>query len=131
MATGTISLCSMVRRGVVGSISRFSDEPCVRKTVEWPFPDVAYADVMTMVDRFETGDANDLVDVYETLLGDSHCDPFDESGSTVVAPEEGDWVPLLLHNLADIERTRELALLAGQYIPKSDFKMKNLSPPDR
>ena len=108
----------------------FLRSACVRCDAAWPFPDVAYADAMDMVERFDTGDVSDLVGVYEELIGGEDCDPFDDSASAVATHEEGDWVPLLCHNLADIERTRELAVLAGRYIPKSDFKMKNLSPPD-
>lgn len=103
---------------------------CARQDIAWPFPDLAYADTMDMMKRFYTGDTNDLVGTYDHLIGKPNCDPFEDSGSAVVAFEEGDWLPLLLHNLADIERTRELALLAGRYIPKSDFRMKNLYPPD-
>lgn len=108
----------------------FLRSSCVRRDVSWPFPDVAYADTMDMVQRFDTGDANDLVGVYEELIDDNDCDPFDDSASAVATHEAGDWTPLLLHNLADIERTRELAVLAGQYVAKSDYNMKNLSPPD-
>lgn len=108
----------------------FLRSSCVRRDAPWPFPDMAYADVMTMVERFDTGDEKSLVGVYEALIGNDHADPFDDSKQAVAAHEDGDWVPLLLHNLADIERTRELALLAGRYVPKSDFRMKNLSPPD-
>jgi len=99
---------------------------CARHDVAWPFPEMAYADTMDMMKRFYTGDAQDLVGVYDTLISKDSCDPFVESGSAVSAHENKNWLPLLLHNLADIERTRELALLAGRYIPKSDFKMKNL-----
>lgn len=109
----------------------FLRSACVRRGVPWPFPGVAYADTMTMVERFETGEADDLVGVHEALIGGDHCDPFDDSERAVAAHEAGDWVPLLLHNLADVERTRELAVLAGQYVPRSDFRMKNLEPPDR
>lgn len=108
----------------------FLRSACTRQGVAWPFPDVAYADTMTMVERFDTDDVSDLVGVYEALIDGEDCDPFDESASAVAAHEAGEWTPLLLHNLADIERTRELARLAGRYVPKSDFKMKNLSPPD-
>lgn len=108
----------------------FLRKACVRENVEWPFSDIAYADAMTAVDRFDTGDVNDLAGVYETLIGNGHCDPFSDSGSAVNAHEEGDWAPLLLHNLADIERTRELVLLAERYVSKSDFAMKNLDPPN-
>lgn len=108
----------------------FLRSACARREVAWPFPDVAYADTMTMVERFDTGNVSDLVGVYEALIDGEDCDPFDDSASAVATHEAGEWTPLLLHNLADIERTRELARLAGRYVPKSDFKMKNLSPPD-
>ena len=104
---------------------------CVAHDIEWPFPNLPYADMLDVVDRFDTNDKNDLVGVYDELVGNETCDPFDDSGSAVDAFENGDWEPLLRHNLADIQRTRELAALAGQYVPQSDFRMKNLSPPTR
>jgi hypothetical protein len=103
---------------------------CVRWGADWPFPDIAYADMLDVIDRFDTDDMNDLVGVYDHLIGDETCDPFEDSGAAVDAFESGDWEPLLLHNLADIIRTREIAVLAGRYVAKSDFNMKNLSPPD-
>ena len=108
----------------------FVRSACVRRDEPWPFSDVAYADTMDMVNRFDTEDNNDLVGVYEALIGKESYDPFDSSENAVSTHEVGDWVPLLLHNLADIKRTRELAVLAGRYVPKSDFRMKNLTPPD-
>lgn len=109
---------------------QFLRSACVRRDVPWPFPDVAYADAMDMIRRFHTGEVDDLVGVYEALVGGDHHDPFDGSASAVTAHENGEWTPLLAHNLADVRRTRELAVLAGRYVPKSDFRMKNLRPPD-
>lgn len=43
--------------------------------------------------------------------------------------EAAEWLPLLEHNFADIKRTRDLSLLAGRFVAKSDFGMKNLQPP--
>jgi len=103
---------------------------CVDHGIDWPFPNLAYADMLEVVDRFDTNDKSDLVSVYDELIGRDTCDPFDDSGSAVTAFENGNWEPLLYHNLADIQRTRELADLAGRYVPQSDFQMKNLSPPD-
>jgi len=97
--------------------------------MEWPFRDLAYADMMETVDRFDTGDERDLVGVYEQLIGNESCDPFEDSEAAVDAYEAAEWLPLLKHNLADIQRTRELALLAGRFVPQSDFGMKNLQPP--
>ncbi|MFC6770089.1 hypothetical protein ACFQDD_00875 [Halorubrum pallidum] len=102
---------------------------CVTHNVDWPFRNIAYADMLDVVDRFDTDDKNDLVGVYKELIGNNSCDPFEDSQSAVRAFEQGDWKDLLLHNLADIQRTRELAVLAGMYVPQSDFRMKNLDPP--
>jgi len=99
--------------------------------MSWPFGDLAYADMMQIVDRFDTKGHSDLVGVYDTLLSDETCDPFDDSEEAVGAFEDAEWLPLLKHNLADIQRTRELARLAGRFVPKSDFSMKNLQPPHR
>ena len=104
---------------------------CIRHGLDWPFPDLAYADVFSFIDRFDTNDEQGLVEVYDELIGRENCDPFENSGAAVEAYSKGDWEELLLHNLADIQRTRELAVLAGDYVPQSDFGMKNLSPPNR
>lgn len=104
---------------------------CVSNGIAWPFPDMAYADMFDIVDRFNTDDVCDLVGVYDQLIGGETCDPFDESSEAVDAFENRDWEALLCHNLADIRRTREIALLAGEYVAQSDFRMKNLNPPDR
>jgi hypothetical protein len=107
----------------------FLRSACVECDVPWPFPDMAYADMLDVVDRFDTNDTRDLVGVYDQLIGGETCDPFDDSEAAVTAFNNGEWESLLRHNLADIHRTRELAVLAGEYVPKSDFRMKNLAPP--
>jgi uncharacterized protein YprB with RNaseH-like and TPR domain len=107
----------------------FLRSACSRHDVAWPFDDVAYADAMSVVERFNTNEMTDLVGVYDTLIGEECDDPFEESEEAVEAFENGDWESLLRHNLADIRRTRELAVLAGEYVPQSDFRMKNLAPP--
>ena len=99
--------------------------------MQWPFGDIAYADMMETMDRFDTNDQRDLVGVYKQLIGNPTCDPFEDSGAAVDAFEAAEWLPLLKHNLADIQRTRELAQLAGRFVPKSDFGMKSLEPPQR
>lgn len=103
---------------------------CARHGADWPFADLAYADVRAMVERFNTGEAGDLDGVYDALVGRPVDDPFADSREAVTAYEDGDWAPLLRHNLADVTRTYELAVLAGRYVPKADFRMKNLGPPD-
>jgi len=102
---------------------------CISHGLDWPFPNIAYADVFSFIDRFDTNDEKGLVEVYDKLIGKESCDPFENSGAAVDAYEKGAWEKLLLHNLADVQRTQELARLSENYIPQSDFKMKNLSPP--
>ena len=97
--------------------------------MDWPFGDLAYADMMEMVDRFNTQDQRDLVGVYDHLIGNETCDPFEDSGEAVDAYEAAEWLPLLNHNLVDIQRSQELAQLADRYVPQSNFGMKNLQPP--
>lgn len=103
----------------------------VHHGLRWPFGDIAYADMIQLVDRFNTHDHSDLVSVYDVLVGEETCDPFDDSAEAVDAFETGEWLSLCRHNLADIQRTRKLAELAGQFVARSDFKMKNLQPPSR
>lgn len=107
----------------------FLRSACVERDVPWSFLDIAYADILDVVDRFDTNDTRDLVGVYDRLIGEETCDPFEDSEEAVDAFQNGEWEALLRHNLADIHRTRELAVLAGEYVAKSDFRMKNLSPP--
>jgi uncharacterized protein YprB with RNaseH-like and TPR domain len=109
----------------------FLRSACLRNDVAWPFDDMAYADTMEAVQRINTGDETDLEGVYDALVGSETCDPFEDSSAAVRAFESEDWLPLLRHNLADIERTRELADLAGRVVPRSDFSMKNLAPPNQ
>ena len=99
--------------------------------LRWPFGGIAYADMIQLVDRFNTHDHSDLVGVYDVLVGEETCDPFDDNAEAVDAFERGEWLSLCQHNLADIQRTRKLAELAGQFVARSDFKMKNLQPPRR
>lgn len=109
----------------------FLRSACLRTDVRWPFGDLPYADTMDAVERFDTNDRRDLVGVYDALVGADTPDPFDDSEEAVAAFENGDWRPLLKHNLADVERTLELARLAGRFVARSDFSMKNLAPPRR
>ncbi|MFB6361886.1 MAG: hypothetical protein ABEH59_11270 [Halobacteriales archaeon] len=102
---------------------------CARHDLGWPFHEIAYADVQSMTARFNTGEGSDLESVYATLVDGETPDPFADSREAVAAFEAGDWDALLRHNLADLRRTHELAVLAGHYVPKSDFEMKSLDPP--
>ncbi len=99
--------------------------------VSWPDLEVAYADMLDVIDRFATDDVRDLVGVHERLVGRETCDPLADSEAAVEAYQAGRYGDVLLHNVADLQRTLDLAHLAERYVPKSDFKMKNLAPPAR
>ncbi|MDZ7850748.1 MAG: hypothetical protein U5K70_08115 [Halodesulfurarchaeum sp.] len=104
--------------------------------VDWPFGNVPYADLMPVLNRrFNTAvvdgeSVSDLVGVYETLVsGDaSSIDPFVDSEEAVAAFETGDYLELVLHNVADVSRTLELGRLSQRYCSKSDFSLKSLTP---
>jgi len=107
-----------------------------RSDVEWPFREMPYADLLPVVtNRFNTvgedGDErSDLAGVYETLCEGQYgdLDPFAESEEAVTAYEEDRFADVVVHNVADVLRTRELGKLAERYCSKSDFKLKSLTP---
>jgi hypothetical protein len=79
--------------------------------------------------RFNTTETS-LTAVYEELIGEdlSNLDPFDDSGEAVDSWENGNFEPVVRHNVADIRRTRALMDVAERYCSKSDFSMKSLDP---
>lgn len=76
-------------------------------------------------DCFNTNGRSDLAGVYEAMVDHETCDPFENSEDATVAFENAAWLPLLKHNLADIQCTRGLAQLAGSLVPKSDCSMES------
>lgn len=106
-----------------------------QRDLAWPFVDVPYADVMPLVtDRFNTTvdgtEQGGLVTAYDVLCGGSYgdLDPFDDSVEAVAAFEDGRFAELVLHNVADVLRTRALGRVAERYCSKSEFKVKSLTP---
>jgi hypothetical protein len=98
--------------------------------LEWPFGTLPYVDVMDVFEtRFNTSE-DTLSGVYEELIGAglNDLDPFTDSSEAVTAWKEGAYEPLIIHNVADIRRTRALMNLAERYCSKSDFSMKSLDP---
>lgn len=96
----------------------------------WPFADLPYIDVMDVfASRFNTTE-DSLTAVYNELIGAGlgALDPFDDSADAVDAWGAGAFEPVVLHNIADIRRTRALMQLAERYCSKSDFSMKSLDP---
>jgi len=73
-----------------------------------------------VTNRFNTtGDdgesRSDLAGVYEVLCDGqySDLDPFADSAEAVTAYEDGRFGDLVVHNVADVLRTRELGLLSN------------------
>jgi len=106
-----------------------------QRDLAWPFVDVPYADVMPLVtDRFNTTvngtEQGGLVTAYDVLCSGSYgdLDPFDDSAEAVAAFEDGRFTELVLHNVADVLRTRALGRVAERYCSKSEFKVKSLTP---
>ena len=97
---------------------------------DWPFTELPYIDAMDVFEkRFKTTE-NTLTGVYEELIGRdlTDLDPFTDSKEAVGAWEKGDFEDLVLHNIADIRRTRALMQLAERYCSKSHFQMRSLDP---
>ena len=106
-----------------------------QRDLAWPFVDVPYADVMPLVtDRFNTTvdgtEQGGLVTAYEVLCDGaySEVDPFDASAEAVTAFEDGRFTRLVLHNVADVLRTRALGRVAERYCSKAEFNVKSLTP---
>lgn len=98
--------------------------------LSWPFAGLPYIDVMEpLASRFNTTE-NSLPSVYEELVDAGHgaLDPFADSEEAVDAWRAGDFEAVVLHNVADIRRTRALTGIAERYCSKSDFSMKSLDP---
>ena len=98
--------------------------------IDWPFTELPYIDAMDVFEtRFNTS-GDTLTAVYEELIGSglTRLDPFADSKEAVEAWEEEDFESLVLHNVADIRRTRELIQLAERYCSKSHFTMRSLDP---
>lgn len=108
-----------------------------RTGVAWPFQELPYTDLLpVLTQRFNTtvdGEADarrGLGGVYETLCDGAvgTTDPFADSQEAVTAFENGRFVDLVVHNVADVRRTRQLGLVAERYCSKSDFQLKSLTP---
>lgn len=98
--------------------------------IDWPVTEVPYIDPMDVFEtRFNTTE-NTLTGVYDELIGHelTSLDPFVDGEEAVDAWEAGNFESLILHNVADIRRTRALMQLAERYCSKSHFTMRSLDP---
>jgi hypothetical protein len=60
------------------------------------------------------------------LYREAPYDPFDSSGEAVSAYRNGDLLPVLQHNLADVHRTWELGELVRRFVSPKDVTSKKL-----
>jgi hypothetical protein len=104
---------------------------CREYDVEWPLQG-PYIDVMSVVgDSFNVSEKS-LETTYGELVGEglNDRDPFADSGAAIQSWENGDFRPLLQHNLVDIRRTSQLVTVAERYCSSSHFSMRSLNPID-
>jgi len=92
-----------------------------------------------------SGDANSLTGSYSLLFGQNDRlpmllddldgnawyhegvhDPFEDSRSAAAHYREGDLLPVLEHNLADVHRTWELGELVRRFVSPKDVTEKKL-----
>lgn len=129
---------------------------CFRHGFSWLFDGIQFADLWdplkkrintTHVAFGSSSEVNSLTGAHELLfnqltptellsehdLEDTHhwyqtnsYDPFADSGSAVERHKDGEYLPILQHNLADIHRTWELGELVRSFISSKDLQTKKL-----
>ncbi|WP_136718615.1 hypothetical protein [Halorientalis salina] len=132
----------------------FTRTRCIRQGVDWMFDGVLFADLWEPVKKRlnttytaygSSANVNSLTGSYNLLLGqnnrlpmllddledhswyyESPYDPFEDSGSAAAHYREGNLLPVLEHNLADIHRTWELAELIRRFVSSKDISEKKL-----
>jgi hypothetical protein len=126
---------------------------CIEAGIPWVFDGIQFADLYdplqkridTTVTRHGASvDANTLTGSHKLLTPAQHSlevlseyvpeehswyterryDPFAFSASAVDAYRTGNYLDVLLHNLADIHRTWELGGLIREYVPAKDVTIK-------
>ena len=73
--TCTLVWVTTARRGAVKLNLLFHQTRVLKYNIQWPFGNLTYANMMETMDRFDTNDQRDLVDVYEQLIGKENVAP--------------------------------------------------------
>lgn len=104
---------------------------CRQHDIEWPLQG-PYIDAMSVVGNHFNVSGKSLATTYGELVdeGLNDRDPFADSGAAVQSWRDGEFEPLLQHNLVDIRRTRRLVAVAERYCSSSHFSMRSLDPID-
>lgn len=90
-----------------------------RKVNEWA-DEVGCEDIPTY-------NYDDQVGVYQALTDKVHTyDPWTDSANAVTAFHDGDFAELILHNLADVVKTKELTDMAIAAVSQDDLSLKSL-----
>lgn len=78
-------------------------------------------------DEVPTYDYNDQVGIYQALTDDVHTyDPWTDSANAVTAFHDAEFADLILHNLADVVKTKELTEMAINAVSQDDLSLKQL-----
>lgn len=129
---------------------------CLRHDFSWLFNNIQFADLWNPIKkRMNTThtaysgstEVNSLTGAHELLFDhttpdtwlpeqqmetthpwyqDSPYDPFDDSGNAVRCYKNGEYLPILQHNLADVHRTWELGELVRAFVSPKDITTKKL-----
>jgi uncharacterized protein YprB with RNaseH-like and TPR domain len=104
---------------------------CRQHDIKWPLQG-PYIDAMSVVGNHFNVSGKSLATTYGELVdeGLNDRDPFADSGAAVQHWRDGEFEPLLQHNLVDIRRTRRLVAVAERYCSSSHFSMRSLDPID-
>jgi hypothetical protein len=128
---------------------------CVAHGVDWVFDGVPFADLLSALKkRLNTTEIEDDAPESENSLSGAHAilfaqpgvsealidtteqdhpwyrnyryDPFETSEQAVTSYADGDHLPVLQHNLADVHRTWELGEIIREFVPNKDLSRKKL-----
>lgn len=129
---------------------------CFEHDFEWVFDGIQFADLWDPLKKRlntthtaygESDSVNSLTGAHELLFSQvppttlqteqqsetlhpwyrqNPYDPFDDSSSAVTSYNNGEYLPILEHNLADVHRTWELGELVREYVSPKDITTKKL-----
>lgn len=107
---------------------------CQANNIEMILGNVLFCDIFEMKDMMnhsvQNNEVNDLNSLFEIYFPEAEdFDPADDQQPIVAYWHNEEFEKLLLHNLADLWKTRRLALMYDQYVPQSDWQLKPLGPP--
>jgi hypothetical protein len=106
---------------------------CLEHERKWVFRGIVFSDLYEMVQRRintvrangggESEPVDDLVGAHDILCSpESDPDPFDDSAEAVECYENRRFGPLMMHNLADVIKTSQMADALERVVPPGDWR---------